>query len=114
MGGAQERPERVSELAGRAETGWPERGGMGMSLPGPERDQPGGTPLRKVHRPHDDRRPSLGDQTWLSPQARNRTGGGEKAKGSGNHGWRIQLQEEDGRGRGETSPEIPMAWPQAG
>lgn len=103
-GRAQERLERVSELASRTETGGQREGGI--SLPGPQEKPTRWNPYEKgplFPTPPKPVRPGLA----FIP-GKDQDGGREKAKGSGKHGWRIQLQEEDGRGRKETSPEILM------
>jgi hypothetical protein len=92
-GRAQERPERVSELAGRTETGGQREGGMGMSLPGPREKPTRWNPYEKgplSPMPPKPVRPGLA----FTP-GKEQDGGREKAKGSGKHRWRVQLQEED-------------------
>lgn len=84
---------RKGGVSWQAEQRRPERG-IGMSLPGPERNQPDGTPMRKVHCPH----AAQACEARPGSYPRQGTGWGQgEGKGSGKRGWCTQLQEKDGR-----------------
>lgn len=99
VGGAQERPERVTGLAGRTETGGQDLGGERHGyVPVRAREKPTRwNPMRKIH--------CLQAAHACEPGPCWEAGRQQRVLGSKR--WHIQLQEEGGR-RGESFPEVLM------